>query len=199
MRLAAWRQRPGCLWASAGAVGGLIVLAAVLPYRNLARPEPLVSAAPAVTSAPGPATVAAMVEPPDADRNSCAGCADGGGGPIGVGSRSRSTAQRVTVCLRAPSTTARSDLREAKSHRPDGPLTDGRMRFYGALGRSAGWAAADFCARPSRRVALRRPPSSFELAKRCDLHVAARERGVLSIDWDDGSHSPPRVAPHAVR
>jgi len=158
MRLAAWRQRPGCLWASAGAVGGLIVLAAVLALTAISRraTEASVSAPPVVTLLPRPtATVAATVEPSPMPTETPPPAAPdgGGGGPIGVGSivavyGTEGDGLRLRA---APSTTGTIQILAGESEVftvQDGPLdADGRTWFYlvsPSDAARAGWAVADF-------------------------------------------------------
>jgi len=158
MRPVAWRQRPGCLWASAGAVGGLIVLAAVLALTAISRgaAAPSLSAPPVVTLLPRPtATVAATAQPtpmptdtppPDAPD-------DGNGGRVAVGSIvAVYGTEGDGLRLRAdPSTTGTIRMLAGESEVftvQDGPVdADGRTWFYivsPSDAARAGWAVADF-------------------------------------------------------
>ncbi len=158
MRPIAWRQRPGCLWASAGAVGGLIVLAAVLALTAISRgaAAPSLPAQPVVTLLPRPtATLAATAQPTPMPTETPppAAAEDGNGGEVSVGAIvAVYGTEGDGLRLRAdPTTNGTIRMLAGESEVftvQDGPVdADGRTWFYivsPSDAARAGWAVADF-------------------------------------------------------
>jgi hypothetical protein len=151
-------QRPGCVWAAAGAAGGLIVLTAVLGFTALSRRSATSAppAAPVVTLLPRPtATLAATVTPTSMPTDTPAPASPDGanGGQVGVGSIvAVYGTEGDGLRLRAdPSTTGTIRVLAGESEVftvQDGPVeADGRTWFYiisPSDASRAGWAVADY-------------------------------------------------------
>jgi hypothetical protein len=158
MKRAAWMQRPGCVWAAAGAAGGLIVLTAALVLTALSRGPAgrAPSDAPVVTLLPRPTATVAATAPPSpmpTETPPPAAPEDGNTGRVGVGSIvAVSGTEGDGLRLRAdPSTTGTIRLLAGESEVftvQEGPVdAEGRTWFYivsPSDAARAGWAVADY-------------------------------------------------------
>jgi len=154
----AWLHSPGCTWAAAGAVAGLLVLAAVLVVTGFSRraSQQMQAAAPAMTVVPRPSPTEMVPPSPTAlptETPQPAAAQDPGTGRIGVGLFVEVYGTEGDgLRLRAsPGTSGAIQLLVGESEVfavRDGPVeADGRTWFYlvsPSDASRAGWAVSDY-------------------------------------------------------
>ncbi len=158
MKRVAWLHSPGCAWAAAGAVAGLLVLAAVLAVTGFSRRASgrMEAAAPVMTVVPKPSPTEIVPPSPTAlptETPQPAAAQDPGAGRIGVGLIVEVYGTEGDgLRLRAdPGTAGAIQLLAGEAEVfavRDGPVeADGRTWFYLVSPSDAsrsGWAVSDY-------------------------------------------------------
>jgi hypothetical protein len=154
MRRAGWMRRGGCVWASAGAVAGVVLLTVLLLLTGLARRDAMGYAAPLVTVLPRPTVTAAVIQPPSPTATETAEPtlpSDPGRIAVGVIVEVHGTEGDGLRLRESPGTGGAIKVLAGESEVfavQDGPVdADGRTWYYLASpsdAARAGWAVTDY-------------------------------------------------------